>query len=251
MARFSKKFNLFVFVIGFMFLLLLLAACGSDSTEGELSEVEANESVEEELEENIEEDESESGFPYTSSSSIRLEPEDQVERIAVFDYTSGAGNQQRLEWLGKEEVDGEELDHYYVIYHDAYQSLEFEAWMDENFEARQIEMKGDSDNEVSENYVPSIIASVLNPFIIFDEYYRKSITTGNGHLVSVTTEDKQLGSETLPVHSVQIYDEYTNAEYEVLVAEDEVVEIYLELNMIKGEEGEIEIRTDINELKFR
>src|SRR5690625_4965111 len=261
MLRIHKGYRLVILLIGLFIFAFILSACGSDSTNNnktnhDQAEIENNNNSE--LENTAEENEEENkdgedlgGFPTKAPAGIRFEPAEQIKRLAVFDYTSGAGNQQRIEWLGEDELDGVRVDKYYIIYNSAYESLVFEAWMDDNFDAVHVETLEESEKEVLEAYVPSYIESILDPLVFYDKYYRKNLVTGDGELISHTTEEQTLGSERLTVHTIFIYDDYTKAEYKVYVAEDEYIEIYLDLEMVKGEEGQIKFKTSINELEFR
>lgn len=258
MVKLNRKYRLVVLVMSLFVIGLVLSACGSDNNNGNngLSNTENNNQVNEgntgteDGEANNEGGET-TGFPAQAPASISFEPAEQIKRLAVFDYISGAEKNQRIEWLGEDEQDGVRVDKYHIIYNSAYESLVFEAWMDDNFDVVHLETLEESQKEVLEAYVPSYIESILDPLVFYDKYYRKNLVTGDGELISHTTEEQTLGSETLTVHTIFIYDDYTKAEYKVFVAEDEYIEIYLDLEMVKGEEGQIKFKTTINELKFR
>lgn len=191
---------------------------------------------------------------FIKEASVPIEFETLFRSIAIFDYTNEYGYHNRIEWLGEDEIDGVNVDKYDVISEDALGKREFEIWVDDDLQFRYFEDKDGSNNQLAGTDV--FIVSIFKPFNEFDSISRGGFASGDVEVVSHKTESGKVGSYDVTIHRIHSYNPGFGMEFEQVVAEHELFEMYLENISLDENDDESEDtipdkRYDIVELEFR
>lgn len=178
------------------------------------------------------------------------EQEEWLDKFQSFAFTNN-GHENRIDFLGEEEIDGMMTNHFYIKLADDNGATEYEVWMnDEGFSEKTLVLNDNS--ELSGEVAYTKVSSVLEPLYEFNREFRQWIQADDFTVTSHETHTDKLLDYDVVVHTIKGVDRYGKSgetEYEVVVADAGEFEFILEYKF--HEESNLDYNFALTEMEFR
>lgn len=147
--------------------------------------------------------------------------EDMLKKYKSFAFTFN-GHENRIDFLGEEEVDGVMTERFYLKIADDHGEVEYEIWMNDEGLAEKaiaLDLKG---HEFSTDSAYTWIGNTFKPLYEFNREFRYPIDSNDFTIDSHETHNDKLLDYDVVVHTLKGIDKYSasgDTEYEVVVAD--------------------------------